>query len=62
MNCHERTAAALDLQQPDWVPILSCTEAHNEIYTPRLAEEMGCDTYGPDAVAAVRLCEELLAA
>jgi len=30
--------------------------------TPRLAEEMGCDAYGPDAVAAVRICEELLAA
>jgi 5-methyltetrahydrofolate--homocysteine methyltransferase len=28
--------------------------------TPRLAEEMGCDGYGPDAVAAVRLCERLL--
>lgn len=30
--------------------------------TPRLAEQMGCDAYGPDAVAAVRVCEELLAA
>lgn len=30
--------------------------------TPRLAEEMGCDAYGPDAVAAVRICERLLAA
>ena len=29
--------------------------------TPRLAEEMGCDAHGPDAVSAVRLCEELLA-
>ena len=29
--------------------------------TPRLAEEMGCDAYGPDAVAAVRICEGLLA-
>ena len=29
--------------------------------TPRLAEEMGCDAYGPDAVAAVRICERLLA-
>ena len=29
--------------------------------TPRLAEEMGCDAHGPDAVAAVRICEELLA-
>ena len=28
--------------------------------TPRLAEEMGCDAYGPDAVAAVRICEGLL--
>ncbi len=28
---------------------------------PRLAEEMGCDAYGPDAVAAVRICEGLLA-
>jgi 5-methyltetrahydrofolate--homocysteine methyltransferase len=27
---------------------------------PRLAEEMGCDAYGPDAVAAVRICEGLL--
>jgi 5-methyltetrahydrofolate--homocysteine methyltransferase len=30
--------------------------------TPRLAEEMGCDAHGPDAVAAVRICEGLLAA
>ena len=30
--------------------------------TPRLAEEMGCDAYGPDALAAVRICEDLLAA
>jgi len=30
--------------------------------TPRLAEEMGCDAHGADAVAAVRICEELLAA
>jgi len=29
--------------------------------TPRLAEEMGCDAHGADAVAAVRICEELLA-
>ncbi len=29
--------------------------------TPRLAEEMGCDAYGADAVAAVRICEGLLA-
>ena len=30
--------------------------------TPRLIEEMDCDAYGPDAVAAVRICEELMAA
>lgn len=30
--------------------------------TPRLAEEMGCDAHGADAVAAVRICRELLAA
>ena len=30
--------------------------------TPRLATELGCDAYGPDAVAAVRICEGLLAA
>ena len=29
--------------------------------TSCLAEEMGCDAHGPDAVAAVRICEELLA-
>jgi methanogenic corrinoid protein MtbC1 len=29
--------------------------------TPRLAEETGCDAHGADAVAAVRICEELLA-
>jgi len=28
--------------------------------TPRLVKEMRCDAYGPDAVAAVRICEELL--
>ena len=28
--------------------------------TPRLVEETGCDAYGPDAVAAVRICEGLL--
>ncbi len=28
--------------------------------TPRLAEEMGCDAYGLDAVAAVRICGGLL--
>jgi methylmalonyl-CoA mutase cobalamin-binding domain/chain len=27
--------------------------------TPQLAEAMGCDAHGPDAVAAVRLCEQL---
>jgi uroporphyrinogen-III decarboxylase len=32
MNCHERTIAALNLQQPDRVPIFSCTEAQNQIY------------------------------
>ena len=30
--------------------------------TAHLAQEMGCDAYGPDAVAAVRICEELLRA
>jgi len=30
--------------------------------TPRLAEEMGCDAHGRDAVAAVRICEDMLAA
>jgi len=29
--------------------------------TPGLAREMGCDAHGADAVAAVRVCEELLA-
>jgi methanogenic corrinoid protein MtbC1 len=29
--------------------------------TPELAWEMGCDAHGADAVAAVRICEELLA-
>jgi len=28
--------------------------------TPRLAEEMGCDAHGRDAVAAVRICEDVL--
>ena len=32
MNCHERTTAALNLQQPDRVPIFSCTEEQNQIY------------------------------
>jgi len=27
--------------------------------TPRLADEMGCDAHGADAVAAVRICERL---
>lgn len=30
--------------------------------TPELAQEMGCDGHGADAVSAVRICEELLAA
>jgi 5-methyltetrahydrofolate--homocysteine methyltransferase len=30
--------------------------------TPELAESMGCDAHGADAVAAVRVCEALLAA
>ncbi len=29
--------------------------------TPELAREMGCDAHGADAVAAVRICEELVA-
>lgn len=29
--------------------------------TPALAQEMGCDGHGADAVAAVRICQELLA-
>jgi uroporphyrinogen-III decarboxylase len=32
MNCHERTEAALSLQEPDQVPLFSCTEAQNQIY------------------------------
>ena len=32
MNCHERTTAALNLHQPDRVPIFSCTEAQNQVY------------------------------
>jgi len=32
MNCHERTTAALNLQQPDRVPVFSCTEEQNQIY------------------------------
>ena len=139
MNCHERMIAALNRQQPDRVPVFSCTEEQNQnigknlvgtmlraagfevvdlgtdvpaariveavrqhgatvvalsvlltpmvgqlqtvveafteagkrsqvkiviggaCTTPRLAEEMDCDAYGPDAVAAVRICEGLLA-
>lgn len=30
--------------------------------TPELAQEMGCDGHGADAVSAVRICEEMLAA
>jgi hypothetical protein len=40
MNCHERTIAALDLHQPDRVPVFSCAEAQNEIYEI-LGEEGG---------------------
>jgi uroporphyrinogen-III decarboxylase len=40
MNCHERTAAALSLQQPDRVPVFSCTEAQNQVYEI-LGEEGG---------------------
>jgi len=32
INCHERTTAALNLQQPDRVPVFSCTEEQNQIY------------------------------
>jgi len=32
MNCHERTTAALNLQQPDRVPLFSCNEEQNQIY------------------------------
>jgi uroporphyrinogen-III decarboxylase len=32
MNCHERTVAALNRQQPDRVPLFSCTEEQNQIY------------------------------
>jgi uroporphyrinogen-III decarboxylase len=31
-NCHERTIAALNLQQPDRVPLFSCTEEQNQVY------------------------------
>lgn len=30
MSCHERTVAALNLQQPDRVPVFSCTEEQNQ--------------------------------
>ena len=29
--------------------------------TPELAAQMGCDAHGADAVAAVRVCEQVLA-
>jgi 5-methyltetrahydrofolate--homocysteine methyltransferase len=29
--------------------------------TPELAQELGCDAHGADAVAAVRICERLMA-
>ncbi|MFL7809008.1 MAG: hypothetical protein AB8I80_10285 [Anaerolineae bacterium] len=65
MNCHERTEAALNLMQPDRVPVFSCTEVQNQVYgactTPQLAQETGCDAHGADAVAAVRICEQLMA-
>jgi uroporphyrinogen decarboxylase len=32
VNCHERTVAALNLGQPDRVPVLSCTMEQNQIY------------------------------
>ena len=32
MDSHQRTIAALNLQQPDRVPIFSCPEAQNQIY------------------------------
>jgi uroporphyrinogen-III decarboxylase len=32
MNYHERTLAALNLQEPDRVPLFSCTEAQNQVY------------------------------
>ena len=32
MNCHERMIAALNRQQPDRVPVFSCTEEQNQIY------------------------------
>jgi len=32
VNCHERTVAALNLGQPDRVPVFSCTMEQNQIY------------------------------
>ncbi len=32
MNCHQRTIAALNRQQPDRVPVFSCTEEQNQVY------------------------------
>lgn len=32
MDSHQRTEAALSLQQPDRVPLFSCTEAQNQVY------------------------------
>lgn len=40
MDSHERTVTALNLQQPDRVPIFSCTEAQNQVYEI-LGEENG---------------------
>lgn len=40
MNSHDRTVTALNLQQPDRVPIFSCTEAQNQVYEI-LGEENG---------------------
>ena len=40
MDCHARTLAALNLRQPDRVPVFSCTEAQNQVYEI-LAEKNG---------------------
>ena len=40
MDCHARTLAALNRQQPDRVPVFSCTEAQNQVYEI-LAEKNG---------------------
>jgi uroporphyrinogen decarboxylase len=40
LDCHERTVAALELREPDRVPIFSCTEAQNQVYEI-LGEEGG---------------------